>query len=135
MEFQANSLEEMRPVAREIISRMKERHIVLLEGEMGSGKTTLVSLIMQEMGVKSDVSSPTYSIVQEYERAQGPVFHFDLYRIEKKEELLDLGFEEYLDSGFPCLIEWPSLARGLIDSPALEVHIQVTDQLRSVRIG
>jgi tRNA threonylcarbamoyladenosine biosynthesis protein TsaE len=135
MELRASCIEEMRPIAMELCLRMKSQPIVLLEGPMGSGKTTLVSLIMEASGVKAEVSSPTYSIVQQYDFPSGKFFHFDLYRLKDQDELLDIGFEEYLDSGHPCLIEWPQLAEGLLPDNVLYVSLLVENETRIVHIA
>lgn len=134
MDFQASSLEEMKPIAQAIIARLSESPIVLLIGPMGSGKTSLVRLIMEEAGVTGEVSSPTYSIVQRYECMRGSFYHFDLYRLNNQDELLDLGFEEYLDSGTPCLIEWPEIALHLLPDQRTTVTIKVSGEQRSVHL-
>jgi tRNA threonylcarbamoyladenosine biosynthesis protein TsaE len=100
---------------------------------MGSGKTTLVKEILHQKGI-TDVSSPTFSIVNRYDTEEGPYFHFDLYRIEVLEELYDIGIEEYLDSGNPCLIEWPELLNEVVDLPLLHVAIEHNDGFRTFKI-
>jgi len=102
--------------------------IWLLHGEMGSGKTTLVKLLVKELGVESLVTSPTFSIVNEYGQQGNPVvYHFDLYRIKNEAEALDIGFEEYMTSGNLCLIEWPEKAKTLLPDQYFEVKIQYHD--------
>ena len=82
--------------------------VVLLIGEMGAGKTTLVKSVCRALGVTDEVSSPTFALVNEYLDGKGnAVYHFDLYRLESEEEALDFGVDEYLDSGALCLVEWP----------------------------
>ena len=82
--------------------------VVLLIGEMGAGKTTLIKALCHALGVTDEVSSPTFALVNEYlDGKSNPVYHFDLYRLENEEEALDFGVDEYLDSGALCLVEWP----------------------------
>jgi tRNA threonylcarbamoyladenosine biosynthesis protein TsaE len=98
--------------------------IVLFEGEMGAGKTTFIKEICAGLGVQEAVSSPTYSIVNEYEKRNGNrIYHFDFYRIKDESEALDIGFYEYLDSGNLCLIEWPSKVENLLPEHCLLVEI------------
>lgn len=132
--FRVQNLEELTQVAQVIIDSLSRSKIVLLKGEMGSGKTTLVKAIMAEMKL-DQVSSPTFSIVNRYDTESGPFYHFDLYRIEDIEELYDIGFEEYIESGHPCLIEWPQLIEETIDSPITEVEIQLDGDTRFFKIS
>lgn len=92
------------------------RNIVLFFGDLGAGKTTIIKEICRQRGVNEEMSSPTFSIVNEYQSSGGKVYHFDLYRIEDAMELLDLGFEDYLDSGDVCLIEWPEIAENILQA-------------------
>jgi tRNA threonylcarbamoyladenosine biosynthesis protein TsaE len=80
---------------------------------MGAGKTTLIKTICRNLGVSDTASSPTYSIVNEYEYPGGKVYHFDFFRIKNEIEAFDIGFEEYLDSGEYCFIEWPDMISNL----------------------
>jgi len=101
-------------VAKKIVQHLKHP-VCMLKGEMGTGKTTLIKAICKEMGVAQNMSSPTYPIVNEYlTNKQNIIYHFDLYRIKVMEELLDIGFEEYIDSGNFCFIEWPNIALPLL---------------------
>ncbi|MDW7695609.1 tRNA (adenosine(37)-N6)-threonylcarbamoyltransferase complex ATPase subunit type 1 TsaE [Flammeovirgaceae bacterium SG7u.111] len=121
------SLEEIQGVARRLLDFGKERNIWIFDGEMGAGKTTLTKSICQEFGVVDLVSSPTFSIVNEYETLEGQVcYHFDFYRLKSPEEALDIGVEEYFDSGELCLIEWPSKIEGLIPEDHLEISLTTT---------
>lgn len=102
----------------------------LLHGEMGSGKTTLVKHLVKELGIERLVTSPTFSIVNEYgQDGKSSVYHFDLYRIKNEAEALDLGFEEYLASGNLCLIEWPEKVKTLLPDQFFEVKIQYYDSV------
>ncbi len=124
--LEISSLSQLDTVADAILSNLNGRNIVLLQGEMGAGKTTLVNAIASELGSTDSVSSPTFAIVNQYltpnERS---IFHFDMYRIEKVEEALDFGIEEYLDSGELCLIEWSERIAELLPDNCMEVKIKI----------
>lgn len=107
------SLHEIPAIARRLLSCNLNR-IVLLVGEMGAGKTTLVKALLAELEVNELVDSPTFSLVNEYNSAAGKIFHFDFYRLKSAYEALDIGFEEYLDSGCWCFIEWPEIVMSFI---------------------
>jgi tRNA threonylcarbamoyladenosine biosynthesis protein TsaE len=95
---------------------------------MGAGKTTFIKAICEELGVEDTVNSPTFAIVNEYTAGNGdPVYHFDFYRIKKLEEVYDMGYEEYFDSGNICLIEWPELIDELLPDDVVKVNITVND--------
>ncbi|QKG52346.1 tRNA (adenosine(37)-N6)-threonylcarbamoyltransferase complex ATPase subunit type 1 TsaE [Hymenobacter sp. BRD67] len=101
--------------------------IVAFAGEMGAGKTTLIRALCAELGVHDDVSSPTFALVNEYRDGRGqPIYHFDFYRVDSEEEAARLGAAEYFDSGYLCLIEWPSRVTGLLPSQRLLVELSVT---------
>ncbi len=85
--------------------------LILLEGNLGAGKTTFVKAFAKTLGFKGQVSSPSFSIVNEYELLNGKIYHFDLYRLKQEEELYEIGFDDYLHSGNYCLIEWPDKAK------------------------
>ena len=110
--------------------------VVAFEGEMGAGKTTLIRALCAALGVADDVSSPTFSLVNEYrdERDQ-PVYHFDFYRIDSVEEAERIGASEYFDSGYLCLVEWPARVAALLPVPYLEVRLAVqADESRKVEL-
>lgn len=131
MEFKANFLDDLKPIAEEILLRF-EHTIILFEGEMGAGKTTLIKEIISAMGSDDEASSPTFSIVNEYETEAGKVFHFDFYRIKSEEEALDFGVDEYLYSGNYCFIEWPKRIQNLIPEPHHTIKINVENNLRTI---
>ena len=113
--------------AREFLIQIGERRIVAFHAPMGAGKTTFSSAVCRVLGVADDaVSSPTFAIVNEYRTHDGePVFHFDFYRIKSAAEALDIGFYEYIDSGFLCLMEWPENIEALLPEETLHVYISV----------
>ena len=101
--------------------------IVVFEGGMGAGKTTLIRALCAELGVGDDVSSPTFALVNDYRGGRGePIYHFDFYRIDSEDEAARLGVAEYFDSGYLCLIEWPSRVASLLPPQRLLVELTVT---------
>ena len=122
------NLDELQTVVKEFIEDMKGPGIFLFEGEMGSGKTTFISELCRQLGTSDDVGSPTFSLVNEYLDKEGnPIYHFDLYRIESPSELIDLGAEEYFNSGNLCLVEWPDRLGALEPADAQRVFLRVND--------
>src|SRR5690606_9036825 len=108
MKMEIHSLEQLDFLVRKLIPEVKHK-IVVFEGDLGAGKTTFIKSLVKELGSKDEVSSPTFSIVNEYSIPNVKVFHFDLYRVKSEDEALDFGVEEYLDSGSFCFIEWPEI--------------------------
>jgi len=108
--------------------------IWLFRGEMGAGKTTLVKEIGLQKKVLTRVQSPTFSLVNPYETETGEfIYHFDLYRLENVHEAIDIGIEEYLDSGHLCFIEWPERAESLWNIPHINIEIiQLTEFSRKL---
>lgn len=132
MEFKASTLEQLPHVCTEVIHALGDKKILLFDAPMGAGKTTFISEFCKQLGVENEVSSPTYSIVNEYHTDEGKViYHFDLYRLKSLEEVMDIGFEEYIDSGKLCLIEWPEIAMPLFNSELMKLTINVDDHERS----
>ena len=134
MEFQINNLEQLPAVAKEILKQLKYK-LVCFEGEMGAGKTTFIKEFVKLLGTKDDISSPTFSIVNEYDTENGKVFHFDFYRLNDEEEALDFGIEDYFYSNAYCLMEWPSRVENLIPEehqkqPPLQITSMITPYLR-----
>lgn len=112
--------------ARHFLRETAGRKIFAFYGQMGSGKTTFIKALCHEMGVADTVTSPTFTLVNEYRRPGNPnVYHFDFYRIKKLTEVLDFGIEEYFDSGAPCFMEWPELIEPLLPEETLRLTITV----------
>jgi tRNA threonylcarbamoyladenosine biosynthesis protein TsaE len=124
------TLVDLPEVARELLKQGRNYTVWLLVGDMGSGKTTLAKQIVRETGVASLVTSPTFSIVNQYGEPGGTtIYHFDFYRVNNVVEALDLGFEEYLASGNLCLIEWSEKIKALLPDNFFEIRIQHHDSL------
>ena len=124
--IEIESLAELQSVAEQIIESLDGRNVVAFCGAMGAGKTTLISAIMEHLGSADTVTSPTFALVNQYGTAQGDVvYHFDFYRINRIEEVFDMGYEEYFYSGDLCLIEWPELIEDLLPEDAMVVRIDV----------
>ena len=98
------TLDEIEDVAKSIINEINDVNLILFKGELGSGKTTLIKSILKNLGVKENITSPTFSIVNQYLISNGLINHFDLYRIKSLTELDVIGFEEYLESKAVCFI-------------------------------
>ncbi len=114
---------------------LQDQKILLFYGEMGAGKTTFIKAFCVALGVEDTVSSPTFSIVNEYHYPAGIIYHFDCYRLKSQTEALDLGVEEYLYSGEYCLIEWPEKIPDLLPQNYLKINIAVQpDQQRKLTI-
>jgi len=117
------TLSEIDETAKKILAVSKPI-IFLFYGSMGVGKTTLIKAFAKQLGVGDQVSSPTFSLANEYRDTNGnPVFHFDFYRIEQEEEALDMGVEEYFDSNAYCFIEWPEKIKNLLPLETVSVRI------------
>jgi tRNA threonylcarbamoyladenosine biosynthesis protein TsaE len=117
------SLENLAEIASLIISNAKNKTI-LFYGEMGVGKTTLIKEICKQLEVVDTISSPTFSLVNEYKTSKNiSIYHFDFYRITNQEEALDMGIEEYLYNNDWCLIEWPQNVENLLPLESVEIHL------------
>lgn len=108
MQFNIKSIDDWQNIAETVISEL-QHPILLLKGNLGAGKTTFTQFLLKNLGSRDEVSSPTYSIVNEYDTPKGKVYHFDLYRLKNIEEVYDIGIEEYLDNAFLSIIEWPEV--------------------------
>lgn len=121
------SLENMPEVAAELIAAIKNKTL-LFYGEMGVGKTTLIKEICRQLNVLDNISSPTFSLVNEYQTTKNEkVFHFDFYRITNEEEALDMGIEDYFYDNNWCLIEWPQNVENLLPLESVEIHLSTLE--------
>lgn len=121
-----NSTAELNAVAKELLAFAKGDKFFIFEGEMAAGKTTFIKSFCEVLGVEDVVSSPTFSIVNEYESPNGSVYHFDFYRLKNIQEAYDIGYEEYFYSGNYCLVEWPSKVEELLPEKYIKVEIEIT---------
>lgn len=112
--------------ARAFVNAMGDNTVFAFYGKMGAGKTTFIKALCETLGVTDVVNSPTFSIVNEYrsDEAGELIYHFDFYRIEKIEEVYDMGYEDYFYSGAICLIEWPELVEELLPADGVKVTIE-----------
>lgn len=108
MNFTLTKIEDWQEVINSILPKL-QHNILLLNGNLGAGKTTFTQFLLKNLGSADEISSPTYSIVNEYNTPKGKVYHFDLYRLKSIEEVYDIGMDEYLDNSFLCIIEWPEV--------------------------
>ncbi|MDR3006651.1 MAG: tRNA (adenosine(37)-N6)-threonylcarbamoyltransferase complex ATPase subunit type 1 TsaE [Sphingobacterium sp.] len=127
MEIIVNTTAGLSQAAQTLLNSFPKDRIFLLYGPMGAGKTTFVKHLCTQLNVKDSTSSPTFSIVNEYESATGPIYHFDFYRIKDEQEAFDFGYEEYFYSGAYCFVEWPEKIPNLLPEEAKEIHISIID--------
>ena len=126
-------LEDWQRVIDNILPQLKY-NILLLNGDLGAGKTTFTKFLLARLGSSNEVSSPTYSIVNEYDTENGKVYHFDLYRMSSMEEVYDIGIEEYLYNGFLNIIEWADVyLPELYDTPYHQLDIEEKEGKRYVK--
>jgi tRNA threonylcarbamoyladenosine biosynthesis protein TsaE len=120
---------ELGEIAEELLHKAGNQKVWLLNGEMGAGKTTLIKALCTALGVRSGMASPTFSIINEYHTAAGePVYHFDFYRLKNENEALDIGVEEYLDSGRYCFMEWPDKVPSLIPTRYFLINLRIMEK-------
>lgn len=134
-EITIKGLDGLDQAAARFLEETAGRTLIAFYAPMGAGKTTFTTALCRRLGVREDaVSSPTFAIVNEYRTATGsPMYHFDFYRIAKPEEALDIGLYDYLDSGCPCIMEWPENIESLLPDETLRVSIAVLpDETRIV---
>ncbi|MBY0245866.1 MAG: tRNA (adenosine(37)-N6)-threonylcarbamoyltransferase complex ATPase subunit type 1 TsaE [Sphingobacteriaceae bacterium] len=123
----ANTLNDLESIAQSLLNFMGNQKIIVFNGEMGAGKTTFIKTLCKALGVEDVISSPTYSIINEYALAKGCVYHFDFYRIKNIEEAFDMGYEEYFYSDDICLIEWPERVAELLPEEYIQVNVTVKE--------
>lgn len=129
-EFVVNSLTETENLAKKIAKKIENGMVILLYGDIGAGKTTFTKFLLNNLGVNSIVSSPTFTLLNEY-NGVFPVYHFDMYRIQSSDELYELGFEDYINSKISpyvktglTLIEWPENVKDILPQNAVNVKIE-----------
>ena len=135
MEIKINSLDNIHEAAKQFIAAMEDNTVFAFYGKMGAGKTTFIKAICEELGVTDVINSPTFAIVNEYRSDETGelIYHFHFYRIQKLDEVYDMGYEDYFYSGALCFIEWPELVEEVLPGDAVKVIIEEgEDGTRSV---
>lgn len=128
IKIEVNGLDSLENAAKRIIESTQDDQIFIFEGEMGAGKTTLIKALAKELGVTKVVTSPTFSIVNEYDANGKIIYHFDFYRIKNLQEAYDIGYEEYFYSGNICFIEWPEKIAPLLPLHFVKIEISVQNE-------
>ncbi|MEN5086846.1 tRNA (adenosine(37)-N6)-threonylcarbamoyltransferase complex ATPase subunit type 1 TsaE [Sphingobacterium faecium] len=126
MVIEVNQLSELDHAAKLLLNSFPDDRVFLFYGNMGAGKTTFIKALCKVLEVEDNTSSPTFSIVNEYSSCQGPIFHFDFYRIKEEEEAYDFGYEDYFYSGNYCFVEWPNRIPNLLPDDAKTIEIEIT---------
>lgn len=126
MQIAINSPNQLPEVAKKLLAYANGQKFFIFEGDMAAGKTTFIKSLCEVIGVEDVVSSPTFSIVNEYKGKDGSVYHFDFYRLKNLQEAYDIGYEEYFYSDNYCLVEWPSKVGELLPEEYIKVQITVT---------
>ena len=135
MLLSSTTTSQLPATAAQIIEFAANSRIFLFYGEMGAGKTTLIKALCESLGTAEPVTSPTFSIVNQYEGMPERIYHFDFYRLKNETEALDMGYEEYFYSGAYCFIEWPEKIPNLLPDHYISIKITVTnDNLREINI-
>jgi tRNA threonylcarbamoyladenosine biosynthesis protein TsaE len=134
--YESVGLKDLPDIAHGILNAYPEDRVFAFYGDLGAGKTTLIKALCQALGVTEEVTSPSFAIINEYDAGGiDLVYHFDLYRIKKLVEVLDIGYEEYLYGGYYCFLEWADKIEELL--PDRYVYISIarneTDQGRQIR--
>ena len=136
MDYLCQTIDDLSEIAAQIMGNHPGRSIFLLRGELGAGKTSLVKAFCAHLQVSDEVTSPTFSLVNEYRLPSGqPLYHIDLYRLKTVEEAFDIGLEEYLGSGSFCFIEWPTIAEPFYPEYSVLIEIAILpNSARKIRI-
>ena len=131
----AENLEQLNSIAKQILDYTSTHKKFAFYGEMGVGKTTLIKALSLQIGVTDAVSSPTFSIVNEYQADENTkIYHFDFYRIEDEKEAYDMGYEEYFFSNAYCFIEWPEKIPNLIEEDMVQIKMSVVENKRRIEL-
>lgn len=135
MKIVVNCVSELEEASTLLLELINDNNIVCFYGDMGVGKTTFIKEICKKLGVKDVVSSPTFSIINEYlTENDESIYHFDFYRIETQEEAFDMGYEEYFYHGDLCLIEWPEKISSIIPDNIIKVQMTSSNEQRTIEI-
>ena len=128
------TIADINDIARRILLSCEKAAVFVFYGEMGVGKTTLIKALCEELGVEDFTNSPSFSIVNEYKTNEGKcLYHFDFYRIDSPEEIFDIGYEEYIDSGNRCFIEWAEKIGRFLPDNCVKLYLkELADGSREV---
>lgn len=132
MEIKIRSLEDTKLIGKIIAENLIKGTVLCLDGDLGAGKTTLTQYIAKEFGIKEYITSPTFTIIKEYEGIL-PFYHMDVYRIDSEDDMYDLGYEEYIYSEGVCIIEWSQKISNMLPTNRINIYIQRTND-ESTRI-
>ncbi len=137
MEIIIKNKSHLQAGAKQFLKLTSGKKIFAFYGAMGAGKTTIIKAICEAIGVQDVVTSPTFTIVNEYRSlSQESIYHIDFYRIKKTDEVFDFGIEEYLTSGSYCFMEWPELVEGILPKETVNVRITVDEhEQRILKLG
>jgi tRNA threonylcarbamoyladenosine biosynthesis protein TsaE len=127
MNLPVKSIDGLKNAAKQLTEFAGAEKIFLFYGDMGAGKTTFIKSLCEQLGINGMVTSPTFSIVNEYQGKATKIYHFDFYRLKNQNEALDMGYEEYFYSGDYCFIEWPEKIADLLPPHYIRVNIEVLD--------
>lgn len=126
--YSVNSIDSLKDIVIDLLELLNDHQVVVLEGQMGAGKTTFVQQVLKAMGIEELDGSPTYSLINQYESPfYGTVYHLDLFRLNSLEEIFDIGIEELLDQKCICLIEWPEKMIELLPDNTIWVYLRVEE--------
>jgi len=136
LNFEINRFDDYNEVIENILDENSSK-IILFNGDLGSGKTTLIQLICKKLKIKEKVLSPTFNLINEYQiNNDFKVYHFDLYRIKSVQELIEIDFIDYIYSGNYCFVEWPKICEDLIDINFKEIFIDIiSEDKRLIKIN
>ena len=135
-QIKVKNLQDLKEKTPRILELIGDKKVVLLKGQLGAGKTQLVYEICSHLGFGHEVSSPTFSLINEYHSPDGlQLFHIDLYRLESTEEAINIGIEDYMSGQYPCFIEWPEIIEPLLSLSFVTIEIiQIEENQRIINI-
>ncbi len=125
----SNSEEETKLIGKKFAATLEKGDVVVLTGDLGSGKTKFTEGVLQYFGLENEISSPTFTIVNEYVKGDTNIYHFDVYRLEDEDEFYAIGGDEYFDKGI-CLVEWGEMIKNVL--PKKYIHITFSRNLDDV---
>ena len=135
MEYLSNSEAETEALGEALAGRLTAGDVIAFSGDLGAGKTAFTRGLARGLGVTERVTSPTFTIVNEYLGGRLPLFHFDMYRLGSSEELFDIGWEDYLDRGGVCAVEWSENGEGVLEDPIrVDIRRGAADDQRVITI-